>query len=168
MVICALAGLTLPAHCDEITIGTGTGTWNWPLSAYFHDARTQTIYLAGDIGMPCRINALALYVVTTPGQTLNYFTIRMKHTPLSSYSSGQWESTGWTTVYQTNQIVGSTGWITFTFSTPFDYDGVNNLMVDISFNNTYYTTDGYCRYTTASAKNAIWYALLPWLRTRRA
>lgn len=157
MAICALVFLTIPAHCDEITIGTGTGAWNYPLSTYYHDARTQTIYLASEIGMPCRINALALYVTTPPGQTMNYFTIRMKHTALNFYTGGQWESTGWTTVYQTNQSISGTGWITFTSPTPFDYDGVNNLMVDISFNNTSWTTDGQCRYTTASATRSLYF-----------
>ena len=40
---------------SEITIGTGTSTWNYPLSTYYHDARTQTIYLASEIGQVCNI-----------------------------------------------------------------------------------------------------------------
>ncbi|MCX6376295.1 MAG: chitobiase/beta-hexosaminidase C-terminal domain-containing protein [Armatimonadetes bacterium] len=141
----------------EITIGTGTSSWVYPLATYYHDARTQIIYLSSEIGGSCRITALSLEVTTVPGQTMNNFTIRMKHTTLSSYSTASWESTGWTTVYQTNQTISTTGWKQFTFTTPFDYNGTDNLMVDVSFNNSYYTTDGQCRYSTPGGTRTIYY-----------
>jgi hypothetical protein len=158
-VIATLALMIFPmlASADEITIGTGTGTWNWPLSTWYHDARTQTIYLSSEIGSACRITALSLDVTTVPGQTMNNFTIRMRHTSLSSYSTASWESTGWTTVYQTNQTISGTGWKQFTFTTPFDCNGTDNLMVDISFNNSNYTSDGYCRYSTPGGNRSIYF-----------
>ena len=70
-----------------------------------------------------------------PGQTMNKFTIRMQPTTLSSYSTYAWQGSGWTTVYQSNQTISSTGWTNVNFTTPFNYDGVSNLMVDFSFNN---------------------------------
>ncbi|MCL6629020.1 MAG: hypothetical protein K6U00_05410, partial [Armatimonadetes bacterium] len=68
-----------------------------------------------------------------------------------------WESAGWTTVYNGNVTISSTGWNEFIFQTPFAYNGSQNLMIDISFNNSSYTTDGLCRYTTASANRSIYY-----------
>jgi len=99
----------------EVTVGTGTSDWNYPMSTYYHDARTQVIYLASELGGAGQINWLALDVTTLPGQTMNSWTIRMKHTALASYSSAAWESTGWTTVYQNNETVTATGWVTFEF-----------------------------------------------------
>jgi parallel beta-helix repeat protein len=146
------------ARAAEVIIGTGTSTWNYPLASLYHDARTQTIYLASEIGAVYSINGLALYVTQTPGQTLNNFTIRMKHTGLSVYSgSPQWESAGWTVAYRASRSISTTGWVQFNFATPFSYDGAQNLLVDISFNNNSYTSDGLCRYSMPGGTRSIYY-----------
>jgi len=149
----SISSLTL---ADEVMIGTGTGSWYCPLYTGSHDARTQTIYLASEIGNSYNINSLALYVTTIPGQVMNNFTIRVRHTDLSVYgSSPVWESTGWTTVYQMNQTISTTGWLQFSFSTPFQYDGGHHVMVDICFNNSSCSSIGYCRYTDRGVYRSI-------------
>lgn len=140
------------------TVGTGTGTSFVPLNTGWHDQRSQCIYLQGEIGGASTIRGLQLNVTTVPGQTMNNFTIRLKHTALSSYATNSWESTGWTTVYQANETISATGLRTFTFTTPFNYDGTNNLMVDFSFNNSSWTTQGSVTFTTATANRTIYYA----------
>lgn len=130
------------------TVGAGTLTNDFPMGAFYHDQRTQVIYLPAEVGGAGRITALALDVATRPGQTLNRWTIRMKHTGLSGYSSYDWESTGWTVVLQTNLTVSGTGWVLFNLTTPFNYNGVSSLMIDFSFNNSSFSTDGICRATT--------------------
>lgn len=139
-----------PIDCRDcnamITIGTDTSTWAYPMHTYYHDSRTQVIYLAGEIGMSAAIGALALDVTTVPSQTMNNWTIRMKHTGMSSYGTASLDanSSGWTVVYHANEPAGSTGWRTFTFPTPFEYNGSDNLLVDFSHNNTSYTSNGDC------------------------
>ena len=142
---------------DSVT-GTGTSSWNFPLYTYYHDARTQVIYLASELGGAGVINSLSLYVVTVPGQTMKNWTIRMKSTSLSSYSTYSWEgaSSGWNTVYQADQTISSTGWVTFTFATPYYYNGTDNLMVDFSFNNSSWTSAGATRYTSSSTTRTIY------------
>lgn len=141
----------------EAKIGTGTSSGVFPMGTYFHDERTQVIYLASEIGKAGIIKSLALDVSTIPGQMLTNWTIRMKHTSLSSYSlAPSWESSGWTVVYQANTTVRTTGWCVFNFTTPFTYNGTDNLMVDFSFNNTSYTTDGECRYTTDTSFRTLY------------
>lgn len=137
-----------PPGCNDITIGTGTLTWGYPMYTYYEDSRTQVIYLASEIGGGGNITKLALYVSTVPGQTMNFWTIRMKHTTLSSYSPASFDATGWTVVYQANETVSTTGWRTFTFSTPFEYNGSSNLLVDFSHNNASYSSSGMCRYSS--------------------
>ncbi|MCC6484720.1 MAG: right-handed parallel beta-helix repeat-containing protein [Armatimonadetes bacterium] len=149
--------LVAPVVADEVVIGTGTSFWGLPLSTSYHDARTQVIYLASEVGAAGRIGGLALDVMTKPGEALGNFTIRMKQTPLSSYSPGVWESTGWTVCYQTTTSISTTGWVNFEFTTPFVYDGVSNLMVDFSFNNSSWSSDGYCRYSATSADRTLYY-----------
>ena len=73
---------------------------------------------------------------TIPGQTLNNWTIRLKHTSLSSYTTASLDASGWTTVYQANQTISATGWVDFVFSTPFAYNGTSNLLIDFSHNNS--------------------------------
>jgi len=141
-----------------VTIGSGTDSWYFPMSTWYEDGRTQVIYLASEVGTSGAITSLALDVTTLPGQTMNNWTIRLKHTSMSSYgSSPAWEGTGWTVGYQANETVSNTGWVTFEFPTPFPYNGTDNLLIDFSFNNSSYTSDGYCRYTDTSVSRTICY-----------
>jgi hypothetical protein len=151
---------TAALHCagpaPSRMVGTGTAeTTTLPLHTFYHDQRSQVIYLQSEIGAAGTIKGLSLNVTTLPGQTMNNWTIRMKHTSLASYTSAEWESTGWTTVYQANQTISATGLTTFTLTQPFVYDGVSNLMVDFSFNNSSYTTKGGVTCTTASTTRTI-------------
>jgi subtilisin family serine protease len=140
-----------------IQIGTGTTAWSYPLHTTSSESRTQMIYLADEIGTAGTISALQLYVSTIPGRTMTNWTIRMKHTSLSEYSSCEFESSDWTTVYQANEDSGSTGWRLFTFTTPFEYNGTDNLMVDFSFNNSrtaFYS--GYCYCSTPGGNRSAY------------
>jgi len=143
----------------EITIGTGTGTAEYPLETAFQDTRTQVIYLEGQIRSAYKITALSLDVTAIPGQTMNNFTVRMRHTTFPSYPSpASWESTGWTIVYQANETITTTGWRKFTFTTPFEYNGVDSLMVDFSFNNdSAGRVRGYCHCSVPGGVPTLYY-----------
>lgn len=145
-------GSRAPCSGDFDIDGSGTATWNYPLSTYYHDARTTSIYLASEFGCDGGdINAMKYYVSSYSTQTMYTFTIRMRHTALSSYSSGTFENTGWTTVYQSNVTLSAAGWYTFTFSTPFTWNGTSNLEVDVCFNNSTYTSDSTVYYYTSGS-----------------
>lgn len=133
----------------ESQTGTGLFPWHFPLATYYHDARSQSIYTPAEVGPAGRLDALALDVSLVPPQTMRNFTIRMKHTSKVDYVSGgnTWESSGWTTVFASDVTIQADGWHWLEFSTPFDYDGSSQLMVDISFNNNTYTAHGATRTT---------------------
>jgi len=117
----------------------------WPMQTSYEDSRTQAIYLASEIGGAKTITGLALDVWDQPGYDLNNWTIRMKHTTRSSYSSSPYfETSGWTTVYFNHEGRPTRGWYEFNFQTPFEYDGVRNLMIDFSHNNNSGDYDGTC------------------------
>ncbi|NQU21078.1 MAG: proprotein convertase P-domain-containing protein, partial [Candidatus Nealsonbacteria bacterium] len=151
------ANLSGAVGAGEVAIGTGTYPWEFPMATYYHDARTQVIYLSSELGPATTITGLALNVTEVPGQTLKNWTIRVKHTPLDSYGDALWQTTGWTTAYRANSQVAANGWTDFQFSTPFAYNGVHNLMIDFSFNNNDYTTDGLCRATDTGEFRSISY-----------
>ena len=85
------------------------------------DERSQVIYLTNEIGGPCHLTGVSLNVNDLLfSTTLSNFTIRVKHTPLSSYSVPYaWDGSGWTVVYQTNLTVSAEGWLLCNFMTPF-------------------------------------------------
>ena len=139
-----------------VTIGTGASTWDHPMYTFWHDSRTQVIYLASEIGVSGTISDLALDVQTVPGQTMNNWTIRMKHTSLDSYSSASLDATDWVVVYQGDEPTGATGWRNFVLSTGFYYNGTDNLLVDFSHNNGSYTTSGMCRYSDSGINRSAY------------
>jgi hypothetical protein len=153
----SLAGLIAGGVVNtNIGIGAGTSSATYPMGAWYHDQRTQVIYLANEIGGACSITSLAVNVTTIPGQTMQNWTIRLKHTPLAAYpASPVWEDSGWTTAVQTNEPQGATGWRTFIFNSPFEYNGTDNLMVDFSFNNGSYTSSGECQYSAMSENRTV-------------
>ncbi|MES2597952.1 MAG: S8 family serine peptidase [Verrucomicrobiota bacterium] len=127
--------------------GTGTYAWFFPLACHYHDARTQSIYTPAEVGPAGRLTSLALDVTKLPGQLLKDFTVRLKHTTRSHYpvTERSWESADWVTVFSGNVTFSVLGWNTISFTTPFDYDGTAQLLVDVSFNNNDYSSDGTVR-----------------------
>ncbi len=140
-------------------VGTASTTWNYPMSTYYEDARTQVIYLQSDLGGAATLDGLALNVSAVPGQTLGNWTIRIKHTAMNAHAPAAWEgpASGWTTVFQDDVTVFSTGWIWFPFNAPFGYNGVDNLLIDFSHNNSTWSTDGEVRYSTGAAGRSIYF-----------
>lgn len=140
----ALSGLSEGATI----IGTARNESAVPMQTSAGAGRTEIIYLTNEIGRACWLKGLALDVIKLPAEALGNWTIRIKHTDLSGFSNSGWESNGWTTVYQQDSTVSSTGWVNFAFSTPFYYNGASNLMVVFTFGNTNTGSQlGRCRYT---------------------
>ena len=141
---------------QAVTIGPGPSntTWNLPLAASFHDARIQSIYLTNELGAPGRIMALALDVAQLPGQLLSNFTIRTRPTVDSFFTAAAWTGGAWTTNYQHDTLIAATGWVTFAFSTQFELTGTH-LMVDISYNNSSYSSDGLVRSALTGGNRSI-------------
>jgi outer membrane protein W len=136
-------------------IGEGTNTSEFPMGTFYHDSRAQVIYLANEIGAAGKINALSLNILAAPGQTMSNWTIRLKHTGVAASAAAAWETNDWTMVYQNDESIQGTGWTTFFFDQPFSYDGTNNLLVDISFDNDTYTFDGICASFTTPGNRAV-------------
>lgn len=139
----------------DVTIAGSRYMWTYPMRTYFHDSRTQAIYLAEEVGRPGAITALTLHVVVPPKQPLNNWTIRMKHTASAANTSNAFDADGWTVVYRSHEPMGEAGWRTFTLQTPFAYNGVDNLLVDFSHNNDSYSDDGACGYFSADTTRTI-------------
>lgn len=130
-----------------------------PLYTFYHDNRTQVIYTAFELGNEQNIlTGLSLNVTSLPGRQLNNWTIRLKHTNRDDYETNPgFENTGWTVVYQNDENIIQLGNNYFPFDTVFTYDGVNNLMLDLSFNNSTWTMGyGKCYWTPSNVKKTVY------------
>lgn len=99
--------------------------------------RCQSILTKEEIGGARTLTGLSLKVHTTSGQIFQNFTIRVKHVSAANHSSGtSWESTGLETVFSGSRSFSFTGWNDLNFVIPFFYNGSDNLLVDISYQNS--------------------------------
>jgi|GEM_PF-3898404 len=142
-----------PVYQDTITVGTGTSTASYPFFTYYMDSRMQTIILASEIGnLSGAIIAIAYNVATNATQPMYGFTVKMKNTTATAVGT-EFDNVGLTTVYYNNgEVVSSTGWKYLTLQTPFAYDPTKNLLIDICFDNTAWTSNStvYSHTTTAN------------------
>nr|MBA3707967.1 hypothetical protein [Planctomycetota bacterium] len=150
------AGLSTAPASGFTNIGVGSLSYDYPLHTFYHDSRTQAIYLQSELGAAQNFTGLQLNVQTVPGQTLDNWTIRIRHTPATSYGVASWDAGPWTTVHASNATIAATGWTTFTFSAPFAYDGVNSLTIDFSHDSTFFTTNGNVFASTTGTNRVVY------------
>ncbi len=148
-----------------VTIGTGTlitsGTTSnvTPYKTYWMDGQDQFLFTKAELNAAGlgggNITALAFNVGGTPNPaTLNSFTISMQHTALTALTG--FTTTGWTTCY-TGNVVAVAGWNTYTFTTAFNWDDTQNILVKVCFNNSAYTSNSHVYYTTTTGNlHAYW------------
>ena len=66
-------------------VGAGTGTTEEFLYTYYHDSRSQMIFLASELGAAGNITNIAFYLTSVPSPaTLSACTVRLKHTALAA------------------------------------------------------------------------------------
>jgi len=124
-------------------VGTGTTTVAYPYNTYWWGSRTNMLYTAAEIlaggGAAGSITKIGFNVSSAASQPMNGFNVRMQNTALTSLTS-TFTSTNWTTVYSGTYAVPGTGWQYVTLQTPFAWNGTSNLLIEICFGNTSYTS----------------------------
>lgn len=130
------------ANVTIVTIGNGTSTSNYPYTTYWHDGRTQMLYLANEINsdqatVSGNITKIGFNVSNFSSQIMNGFTVKMQNTTATMLSG--WVSTGWTTCYSGSYSVPGTGWQYIDMQTPLQYNGTSNLLIEICYDNTTFT-----------------------------
>lgn len=131
-------GLSLPANLTA-SFGSGNTALTQPFRGQFSDARTQIVYLASELraqGFKAGNITSIGFNVTTKASTapFNGFTIKMKNTTTATANGGAFEA-GANTVYGPVNYSTTAGQNTFTLTTPFAWDGVSNVLIDICFDN---------------------------------
>lgn len=95
------------------------------------------------------LSSVAFYMSGAPGVALEDYTVKIKTVP--PVGTLTWQTEGWTEVYTNASFTPTeTGWITFPFSTPFDWNGSDNIIVQVCFTpdvESVYTYAGTHRYS---------------------
>lgn len=126
----------------EVVLGNGTGITGTsegaPINIWYKSLHGQAVYTAAEltaagISGSASILGLGFYNASAPTLALPNFRIRMKHTSATNVSS--WQTLdGMVTVYTNAAYMPTTGGFeVLTLSTPFVWDGVNNIVVDTAF-----------------------------------
>lgn len=144
-------------------VGTGTSyssNYYSPFNYSSNDSYTEMLYLASEINQKGTINSIAFDCAVTGSNAVDTFRIYMATTNKTSLTTGL---ANWmpieemTLVYEGVDITigAEKGWETFTFNTPFEYNGTDNLLVAISKDASTYNSS--LRYNATSISGRVHY-----------
>ena len=145
----------------DYTVGTGTlTTYELPINNYWEYSYTQQIFLASEMNGPQSISSVAFqYAYSSPSTVKNSVNIYMGHTTQSTFASetNYISSSNLTLVYSGN-LNCQQGWNTFNLTTPFQYNGTDNLVLVVDDNSGDYDGSSYVFYAhDAGANRAVHY-----------
>ena len=131
---------------------TTTASGESPFSTFYHDQRTQYVFTAAELTaaglQPGNITAIAFNITTVGSPAMANFNIRMGHTA-NANAQTPW-ITGLTLVRSINPWNPSTGWQTLALTTAFNWNGTSNLVVEMCFDNTGYSSNFGVEFTAAT------------------
>jgi len=143
-------------------VGTGTlvstSTYITPYKTFYMDGRAQYLVLASElqalgIAGGGQINSLSFEVASPSAQLMTDFTIKVGGTSVSSMTAAFQPNTTMTTVYNAAYTTVS-GWNVHTFTSPYIWNGSDNLIFEICYDNTAWTTNSSVYYTTTPFPSA--------------
>ena len=122
------------------TLSMGTTSFPNPLSAYYGGVKTQMLYtkdelLAQGLEAGSSIKTLAFELNSFVAQRCRDFTIRIGHTTKTEMqTSDLTTSSQLTSVYSQSFTPSASGFVSFTLTTPFVWDGISNLIIETVHN----------------------------------
>lgn len=137
------------------SVGAGALTSNAPFGSSNETQRSQLLWTAAELaasGLTAGEIAKLKFDVTDLGSALGHLRIRIKHTGATSLNA--FEEGGWTVVYDKNTSFAAVGLNTINLTTPFNYDGSSNILMDISFENAAPGSDNELK-ASATAYNSV-------------
>ena len=132
MLLAALFSGSLAAQAQQVTIINGTDNSSMaPVDVSKPYSANEMIYLQSQINQAGTISRIAFYknagASVAPIENVKIY---LKHTPNNVFSTGAFDTTGYTRVFKgdfTNNA--ATGWMEVTLQTPFQYNNTGNLQL---------------------------------------
>jgi len=155
----ALFVLCVTGGYAQVEIGDGTNTnQRLPMEPYYGYSYAQSIYLASDVNATGNITSIQWHF--TGGGTLlpntQDLVVYLGHTTKTSFDS----TTDWVPLEDLTQVYAggitvttAGGWVTLTFTTPFAYNGTDNLVVAVDENHANYDSNSDNFYNTPVTGN---------------
>jgi subtilisin family serine protease len=149
-----------PNIITSVVIGSGTSstatTGASPINVYYQSLHGQAVYTAAELtaaGLtgPIDITQLGFNITGLPTLAMPNFVVRMKHTTATNVAS--WvDNTNLTTVFTSASYQPTaTGWNMYTLSTPFTWNGTDNILIDTAYGLIgSYTSSGTVLYSTVT------------------
>ncbi len=134
------------------TVGNTTTTYPCPIQDYFEGSRAQYLWRASELsaaGMgPGMINAIKFNIVNlnTYSGTIQSYQIKIGGSSVASLGTTSWENVP-TTVFGPVDYVATAGVNTFTLSSPFFWNGTDNIIIEICNGLAGNETDGITHFT---------------------
>ena len=125
-------GYTTSGEEVVVEIGDGTSTYYYyPVNMYFHYSLTEQIYTADEIGTAGTINSVSFYYDYTSSFNMSNVTLYMKNVARTAFTSNtDMEPLALGDIVWTGSLEATeAGWITINLDTPFEYDGMSNLLI---------------------------------------
>jgi len=134
-----------PCSSNSTTVQSGFGNLTaapnpTPFRGYWEDGKGQYLFRANELQalgiQDGIINALAFnFLTVSSANGYANLSIKLKCTSTNQFAVGPFES-GAITVYNNTMYTPTVGWNTFTFSSPYVYDGSSNLLIEICYDNS--------------------------------
>jgi hypothetical protein len=149
------------------TIGTGLQTTNTtggvgtPFQGNWHDGRFQMLFTAAELQtaglQPGRITKLALNI-TAKNSTIPYsnFTIKIGTTANTSLIASMGFLSNNSIVYTNAAYNTAVGTASFVLSSPYFWNGADNLVVEMCFDNTAFTSYDHVSFTPTTVTKALY------------
>jgi hypothetical protein len=121
-------------------------------------SRSQHLWTAAELtaaGLTAgNITGMQLQVIAA-GNLLRHFTLRFGASTINTLSSNNIQNAGFTTVYSANTQL-SNGANSVAFTTPYNWDGTSNILIDITFDNLFDGTSQLLAATNTSSFQSIY------------
>ena len=117
---------------SSVQIGNAdTPSYHLPVNTYFNYSLTQQIFTANEIGTEGIIHSLSFHYAYDKPLYMTGLQVYLKHVDKTSFTSttDMVAISASDLVYEGDFSASGEGWTTLTFDTPFEYDGISNLLV---------------------------------------
>ena len=138
---------------DENSAITGYG----PVNSFFNNSFSEVVYLSSELQAGTIISISYQYAASEP--LLDPApTIYMAEVPRTAFSSStDWETATMTQVYSGDNVTYSQGWVTISLTTPFEYSGTGNLVVEYNSQRGTWLSDRKFTHTSTTGSRMLMY-----------
>lgn len=121
------------------TLGAGANSSPVPFNTSSPVSRTQYLWTASELssaGLTAgNITGTQFNILSQAGLMKN-LSIRIKNSLLDSLTSSIYEDSDFIEAYQSNTSFVNAGWNSVAFTTPFYWDGISNVVLEVTYDNT--------------------------------